>query len=397
MRIGMLADVYKPHISGVTHYISQNKKALEQWRHKVYVFTLGNESFEDDELYVVRSPAIPLADTGYNLGFRYSRLAQRKLASMDVAHVHHPFISGQLAIRYCRRRNIPVVFTNHTRYDLYAQAYLPMMPGALSESFLQVYMPNFCAACDMVIAPSAGLVKVLRSFGVESPVEVIPNGIDLAPFQTVAEAHARAELGLADRDRVLIYVGRLAPEKNLTFLMRAFVGAQSAVENLHLLLVGDGPEADNLRDRAALAGVGDRVHFLGAVPYETVPGLLKLADAFVTASLTEVHPLSLIEALTAGLPALGIASPGIEDTIIDGANGFLCPNDIAAFTGKLTRLMLDDELRRRFAAGAAASAAQYDVRITAAALLACYERVIEARPRQPARPDLGQQLRDLLT
>ncbi|MBI5829961.1 MAG: glycosyltransferase [Chloroflexi bacterium] len=166
----MLADVYKPHISGVTHYISQNKKALEKWRHKVYVFTLGNESFEDDELYVVRSPAIPLADTGYNLGFRYSRLAQRKLASMDVAHVHHPFISGQLAIRYCRRRNIPVVFTNHTRYDLYAQAYLPMMPGALSESFLQVYMPNFCAACDMVIAPSAGLVKVLRSFGVESPV-----------------------------------------------------------------------------------------------------------------------------------------------------------------------------------------------------------------------------------
>nr|MBI2905675.1 glycosyltransferase [Chloroflexota bacterium] len=393
----MLADVYKPHISGVTHYISQNKKALEQWRHKVYVFTLGNESFEDDELYIVRSPAIPLADTGYNLGFRYSRLAQRRLASMDVAHVHHPFISGQLAIRYCRRRNIPVVFTNHTRYDLYAQAYLPMMPGALSESFLQVYMPNFCAACDLVIAPSAGLVKVLRSFGVESPVEVIPNGIDLAPFQTVAEAHARAELGLADRDRVLIYVGRLAPEKNLTFLMRAFVGAQSAVENLHLLLVGDGPEADNLRDRAALAGVGDRVHFLGAVPYETVPGLLKLADAFVTASLTEVHPLSLIEALTAGLPALGIASPGIEDTIIDGANGFLCPNDIAAFTGKLTRLMLDDELRRRFAAGAAASAAQYDVRITAAALLACYERVIEARPRQPARPDLGQQLRDLLT
>ncbi|MBI2977222.1 MAG: glycosyltransferase [Chloroflexi bacterium] len=397
MRIGMLADVYKPHISGVTHYISQNKKALEQWRHKVYVFTLGNESFEDDELYIVRSPAIPLADTGYNLGFRYSRLAQRRLASMDVAHVHHPFISGQLAIRYCRRRNIPVVFTNHTRYDLYAQAYLPMMPGALSESFLQVYMPNFCAACDLVIAPSAGLVKVLRSFGVESPVEVIPNGIDLAPFQTVAEAHARAELGLADRDRVLIYVGRLAPEKNLTFLMRAFVGAQSAVEHLHLLLVGDGPEADNLRDRAALAGVGDRVHFLGAVPYEMVPGLLQLADAFVTASLTEVHPLSLIEALTAGLPALGIASPGIEDTIIDGANGFLCPNDIAAFTGKLTRLMLDDELRRRFAAGAAASAAQYDVRITAAALLACYERVIEARPRQPARPDLGQQLRDLLT
>ncbi len=397
MRIGMLADVYKPHISGVTHYISQNKRALEQWRHKVYVFTLGNESFEDDELYVVRSPAIPLSDTGYNLGFRYSRLAQRKLASMDVAHVHHPFISGQLAIRYCRRRNMPVVFTNHTRYDLYAQAYLPMMPGALSESFLQVYMPNFCAACDMVIAPSAGLVKVLQSFGVESPVEVIPNGIDLAPFQTVAEARARAELGLADHDRVLIYVGRLAPEKNLTFLMRAFVGAQSAVENLHLLLVGDGPEADNLRDRAALAGVSDRVHFLGAVPYEAVPGLLKLADAFVTASLTEVHPLSLIEALAAGLPALGIVSPGIEDTIVDGANGFLCPNDIAAFTGKLTRLMLDDELRCRFAAGAAAAAAQCGAGITAAALLACYERVIEARLRQPARPDLGQQLRDLLT
>ncbi len=395
MRIGMMADVYKPHISGVTNTIALNKHTLEQWGHKVFVFTLGNENHEDNELYVVRSPAIPLSDTGFSLGFRYSRVAQRKLASMDVVHVHHPFVSGRLAMRYCRPRRIPLVFTNHTRYDLYAQAYLPMVPEALSETFLQAYMPGFCAACDLVIAPSTGLLKVLRSFGVQTPIEVVPNGIDLAPFNAPPVERARADLGLKASDRLLIYVGRVGPEKNLAFLLRAFAGAQAAVDNLYLLIVGDGPEMDNLRDQAARAGISERVRFMGPAPYESVPGVLAIADAFVTASMTEVHPLSLVEAMASGLPAMGIESPGIEDTIHDGENGFLCRDDLPTFTARLVRLMLDDDLRRKLAAGAKASAAQYDVRRTAAVMQSHYEQLFEARQRQGARFDLRERLLEL--
>ena len=115
MRIGQLTEVYKPFVNGVTNFISLHKRVLESWGHKVFVFTLGHEDYEDDELHVIRSPAIPLSDTGYHLSFRFSRRARKKIKTMDVLHVHHPFISGRQAISLGKRYDIPVVFTNHTR------------------------------------------------------------------------------------------------------------------------------------------------------------------------------------------------------------------------------------------------------------------------------------------
>ncbi len=194
MRIGMMADVYKPHVSGITHYISLNKRYLEEAGHEVFIFTFGDLDYADDETGVIRSPGFPLVDTGYTLNFRYSRQAKALLQTMDLVHVHHPFLSGRLALRYCRPLRIPVVFTNHTRYDLYAQAYLPLLPEEISGTFLQTYMPPFCAAVDLVISPSAGMAGVLRGLGVTSPVEVVPNGVDLERYREVCE-DCRDEFG----------------------------------------------------------------------------------------------------------------------------------------------------------------------------------------------------------
>ena len=157
MRIGMMTDVYKPHVSGITNYISLNKEYIEKAGHEVFIFTFGDLDYKDDEQRVVRSPGLPLTDTGYYLSFRYSRRAKALLQTMDLVHVHHPFLSGRLALNYCRPLRIPIVFTNHTRYDLYAQAYLPLLPEEFSDTFLQSYMPTFCQAVDLVISPSAGM------------------------------------------------------------------------------------------------------------------------------------------------------------------------------------------------------------------------------------------------
>ena len=380
MRIGLLADTYKPHISGVTHYISLNKQVLESRGHEVFVFTFGDLDFPDDETHIVRTPGVPVADTGIHLGFRYSSSARRLLETMDIAHVQHPFLSGRLALRYCRPRNIPIVFTNHTRYDLYAQAYLPMLPDVVGTSFLQAYLPSFCREIDLVIAPSAGLKKVLRDLDVSGPIEVIPNGVDLGRFEEDIQPVPRLELGISDADVVLIYSGRLGPEKNLTFLVRAFAGAQTAYPDTRLMLVGDGPERDNLEDLAARSGLQDKVIFAGMVPHDDVPCYLTAADAFVTASVTEVHPLSVIEALACGLPVVGIDSPGVGDTITDGENGFICRNDLAAFTAKLTRLIADTELRSKMSDHARESALEYDIQRTSRLVEAHYE-ALAARPK----------------
>lgn len=384
MRIGMMADVYKPHVSGITNYISLNKRYLEALGHEVYIFTFGDEDYPDDETNVIRSPGLPLLDTGYYLSLRYNAQARRLLNTMQVVHVHHPFLSGSLALRYCRPRGIPVVFTNHTRYDLYAQAYVPVLGEALGETAMEAYLPLFCRMCDAVIAPSPGLRKVLQRLGVQTPIEIIPNGVDLSRFQSPPMPIARQDLGYSPQDVILIYVGRLGPEKNLPFLLRAFNGTVQACNRARLLVVGDGPERDNLEDRTQHMRIQEQVKFLGMVSYEEVPRYLAMADAFVTASVTEVHPLSLIEAMAAGLPALGIDSPGIGDTIQDGETGYLASEeDLAEFTAHMVRLVMDGEARRRMGENARRASAAYDIRQTCQQVVELYQRVrVRAAPRR---------------
>jgi 1,2-diacylglycerol 3-alpha-glucosyltransferase len=397
----MMVDMYKPHVSGITTYVSLNKKVLEGLGHRVFVFTFGDQDYEDDELNVVRTAGLPLNfnDTGFNMSFRYNKVAQRKVRSMDLIHVHHPFLSGTLALRYATSRGIPVVYTNHTRFDLYAQHYMPsFVPDAVGMAFLKSYLPNFCKRCDLVISPSAGIEVVMRDLGVEAPIKVIPNGVEIEPFRNPIKQLTRADVGLPDDAVVLIYLGRLSPEKNLNTLLQAFLGVAAAGPNVVLALVGDGPDVESLRQQASESGLGERVKFLGKVPYSDVPAYYKLADAFVTASETEVHPLSLIEAMAAGLPAVGMSSPGVGDTIVDGVNGLLSRPDLAAFTAKLMLLVVNTEARRAMAERAEADALQYDINRTVAVVLEQYERLV-THARRPLRrwSLLSQSVRNMLT
>lgn len=379
MRIGMMADVYKPHVSGVTNYIALNKAYLEQLGHQVFIFTFSAGDYVDDEPNVIRSPSLPLLDTGYYFNLRYTRAARRLLQTMDVVHVHHPFLSGPLALLYCRQRGIPIVFTNHTRYDLYAQAYLPVLPDVVGNAALQSYLPAFCRACDLVISPSPGMREVLKQFGVDVPIIVIPNGVDLKPFENPGQPVKREELGFQEGDIVLLYVGRLGPEKNIDFLLRSFTGAIQAYDNLRLALIGGGPEKENLEDWVHRTGIQHAVRFVGAVDYKQMPRYMAMADAFVTASVTEVHPLTVIEAMAAGLPVVGIRSPGVGDTVIDGETGFLVPKeDLAMFTAKLIRMAVDTSNRVRMGQQARVEAQKYAIERTAQLLLEQYERVVQS-------------------
>lgn len=377
MRIGMLADTYKPHISGITNYIDLNKQYLEKAGHDVYIFTFGDEDYPDDEPRVIRSPGLPLVDTGYYLSFRYSRQAKKLLQTMDVVHVHHPFLSGRLALRYCRPLEIPIVFTNHTRYDLYAQAYLPGLPENISLSLLETYMPDFCAAVDMVISPSPGMATVLRKLKVEAPITIVPNGVDIHRFQQAAAPEQRAKLGFSSKDTLLIYVGRLAPEKNLQFLLKAFLGVAETIEDIHLLLLGDGPSRDELQESLINNPHARQVHFFGRIDYDQLPNYLAMSDLFVTASISEVHPLSIIEAMAAGLPVLGIHSPGVGDTVIDGRTGLLSSEDLPAFTAKMTRLCLDPTQRRAMGQAARQESGRYAITRTTQTIISHYEQLVQ--------------------
>jgi 1,2-diacylglycerol 3-alpha-glucosyltransferase len=385
MKIGMMADIYTPHISGVTHSIKLTKQVLQNKGHEVFVFTFGDLDYEDEEENIIRSPGVPLADTGIYLGFRHTSATQRLIQRMDILHVHHPFISGQLALHYGRPYRIPIVFTNHSRYELMAQAYFPLLPDQVGTALLGAYLPRFCREVDLVIAPSKGVERLLRELDIDVPVEIIPNGVDLSPFAQEIDPISREELGVGKSDVLLINVGRLSPEKNLTFLIRAFAGVQAAYPETHMLLIGKGPERDNIEHLTAQSGLDSYIHFGGAIEYEQIPRFLAAADAFVMCSVAEVLPLSVIEALAAGLPVLGIHSPGVSDMVVDGENGLLSTNDLAVFTAKLVRLVSDRELRIRLGQNARSSAEEYSIERTSGLLEGHYIRLRKKRAKERRR------------
>src|SRR5574341_174488 len=395
MRIGMMTDVYKPYVSGITNYIDLNKRALENAGHEVYVFTFGDLEYQDDEPRVIRNPGLALADTGYYLSLRYKTRHKKLLQTMDVVHVHHPFLSGRLALNYCRSARIPIIFTNHSRYDLLAQAYLPRMPDEVSHSFIQAYLPDFCEAVDLVISPSAGMEKVLRELGVNSHIEVIPNGVDLRKFHQ-AKPFPRSQFGFTEEDILLVYAGRIAPEKNINFLLESFAGIAQMIPNIYLLIVGGGKKQfeEQLQNLILQLGITSRVRSTGMISYKDMPSYLPMCDIFVTTSTAETFGMSTVEAMSAGLPIMGIHSAGTSDIVEDGKTGFLSIEDMAAFTAKLTYLCLDPSLRKQMGLAAREASKEYDIERTTKTLLGHYTRLTQTT--KPVKQSFDQRLYAIL-
>jgi glycosyltransferase involved in cell wall biosynthesis len=159
-------------------------------------------------------------------------------------------------------------------------------------------------------------------------------------------------------------------------LLRAFAGIASTYDKVGLLIIGDGGERENLEDRVRIMDISDRVHFTGMIPYHELPAYMKVADAFVTASVTEVHPLSVIEALASGLPVVGIQSPGVGDTIEDGVTGYLAPEeDLAVFTAKISRIVTDREAREKMAIKAKEISKIYSIENTTQTMIDRYQKL----------------------
>ena len=378
MRIGMMADIYMTTVSGVTNSLTLSKRWLEKMGHEVYIFTFGDDEVIDNEKNIIRTTGLPVIDTGFYLNLRYNRIARHLLYTMDIAHVHHPFVSGSLAMRYCVPRNIPIVFTNHTRYDLITQAYIPILPESIGDAALKAYLSPFYRACDLVIVPSQSMLKVLEEhFGIVSPVEVIPNGLDLTPYRSVSQPFDRTLFGFNDNHVISTYIGRLSPEKNLSLLIRAFYGMAMTYDHVRLLIVGDGPDRENLETQIKHMNLSTKVHFTGMVEYKDIPAYLAACDIFVTPSSSETFGLSTVEAMAAGLPVLGMDAPGSRDIIEDGITGLITSDDVAVFTAKLILLSTDHGLRKKMGKQALLLSKKYDIQTTTGALLQHYERLVE--------------------
>lgn len=390
LKIGMVTACYKPVINGVTRMVSLYKTYLEAQGHQVTVFTMGSPDPAGDEAGVVRTPGLALRDTGYHINMRYTPEAQMLLGQMDIIHCHHLFMSVEMAHRYGR---CPIVYTNHTRYDLYSGAVITL-PQPAADAIMRQIWPEFTDYADVVITPSESVRNVMLDFGVTRPIEVIPNGIELEAYRHPAAPHTKASLGLPADAPVFIYVGRLSQEKSMETLLEQFAIVLEAVPAAQLLLVGDGPQAAELRELAYLLDITANVRFLGALPVADVPNYLAVADSFVTASESEVHPLTIIEAQAAGLPVVGVVSPGVADTVVHGRSGILTIEPNGGLAAAMVALAVDPDRRQRLSVAARDDSHQFDINHTIARTVELYRRLQITRPDLQRHQRHGRSLRN---
>lgn len=323
MRVGFFTEVYHPVVNGIVASVDGLAGGLRALGHEVYCFAPRVPGYEERDEPVFRMPSLPLpTSTPYRLTVPVVSRRNRHaiINRLDILHAHSPFVTGWMAVRYARRLRIPLVYTYHTQLEEYAH-YVPFEPHATRRA-ASTLTRSFANLADAVIVPTASMRDHLIDLGVTVRVEVIPSGIDLTQFGSGARsAPLRESVGVRSGERMLLFVSRLAREKNVDLLLDA---VRACTVPAHLVIAGDGPEREALQARAQEYRIGDRVTFLGAVERHALPDLYASADAFVFPSVTETQGLVLVEALAAGALVIAADAPPVRE-VLDGAGRLVAP------------------------------------------------------------------------
>ena len=388
MRIGIFTESYPPIINGVSTSVQTLIARLEAAGHTAFVFTSRYPHYIDERTGIFRFPSFnSLVEPDYVLPIPFSPRIARIIPTLklDIVHSHSPFFLGLMARRVARTLNLPHVATNHTLYTEYAH-YLPLLAPVVTRRLLVRWMRRFYDTCDQVLAPSQLTRRVLtEQYRVQSPVTVVPTGIPEPPYVLARPAEVRQELGLPPDACVLLYVGRLAPEKNLDLLLQAFVQIAAQTNDTYLVLAGSGKSRSGLESRARALGIHRRMRFAGFLGRTKLDPLFQASDVFLFPSKTETQGLAVGEALAAGLPAVVVNVGGAPETVRDTIDGFLVADDASALAQASLRLLSDPALRRRMAEEARRGAASRTPDKIGAQVIAIYEALITARQARGTR------------
>ena len=378
LRIAHFTNTYFPVMSGVVRSISTFRQAQEKLGHTVFVFGQEAQNYEDKEPYIFRYPSFNIPIRNYPATIPVSNHIDWVLPKLklDVIHAHHPALMGNAAADKCEKLNIPLVFTHHTRYQEYAQ--FMAMPDEMVKEIIELQMANYMQKCQHIVVPSESIKRMVESvYGIEERVTVIPTGIDLEPYQSANGRSVRQQRQWGDDKKVILSVGRLAGEKNFETLIKAFAIVAKKHDDIILAIIGDGPDKSVLQKLASKEGVGDRVDFVGRVPFAEMPNYLKAADFFAFASITETQGLVTMEAMAADLPVIAVAASGTSDIVEDGKDGILTDNNPESLAEGIDRVMADPDLAAQLRKGAMAKAQKFETLNVTKRMIDVYAQAIE--------------------
>ena len=387
MNIALFVETYAPYINGVATHVKLLKQNFERLGHKVLVVTASpnhrHHTVIDDVLYCPAKPMKRLY--GFGLASPVSRTRTQILQAFnpDVIHIHQEFGVGFFGLKMGKLLNVPVIYTMHTMYDEYLHYISPVaqvMP--ITKELVHKYSKYFGKSADVIVGPSDKVVDYFRVCGVRKKVIVMPNGVNTDEYgedninrDLVKKVKARC--GIPEGKTVACFAGRLAKEKSIDMLLSYWTENFKNSDDLHLLIIGDGPVKPELEAQAKKLNIYSNVTFAGAQPHNEMPAYYAQCDAFVTLSLTEMHSISMLEAMASGLVILQRRDVRNSGQIEEGVNGYLY-DDSAQF-GKILRSVasLSQEQKRDLRHQVSNSARRYGTAELAKKLIDVYSGAIE--------------------
>lgn len=348
MRIGIFTESYEPIVNGVSVCVSTLRDELTRRGHEVFIFAPSFKGYEDKHENVLRLPSkhtVFMRDYPFPVPFAPKTRELFASLKLDIVHTQTPFVLGLFGAKWARQFGVPLVSTNHTLYTEYAH-YVPIRPKAITQFSLRKLMKWYYSGCDAVVVPSGPVEKILRSFGVKNHIEVIKTGVVcIPPIKPEDRGKIREKYGIRDDDFLLLYVGRVAREKNLGMLLSAFKKVSAEHSNARLLIVGGGPALAETKVLASELDLMDRLVFAGMLPRQKIEPIYASADAFAFPSTTETQGIAICEALSAGLPVVAVNAGGIPENIQPGVDGFLTNDDADEFADRINFLITHKDER----------------------------------------------------
>lgn len=354
MNIGIFTDTYIPQINGVVTVTRNLVEGLREKGHNVYIITVEHPDAIPME-GVFRLPSIKfIMEPQHRLSFPiipHSLNKKLKNLNLDIVHTHTEFGIGIIGRTVAKKFSIPHVHTVHTYYEDYLH-YVPLL-----ENFLKFYMRTelrkYCNKASRIIAPSRKIKSTLEEYGVTTPINIVPNGIDLEKIKNIKNEEKmvtkfKENFGIKDNDIPIVFIGRIAEEKSIDKLLENFAKINENIPQTKLIIVGNGPDLYDLKEYTRKLNLSEKVVFTGALKWpDEISVAYKISKLFMSASSSEVHPITFIEALSIGLPIVAYEDLSVIDMVKNNENGYLIKDKKQLWKGAV-KILKNPELLNKF-------------------------------------------------
>ena len=381
MRILMISDVYFPRINGVSTSIQTFKTEFESKGHDVVLIAPDYPAPYDHHENIIRIPsrAIPFDPEDRMMKYRdiIKLIPKLKPYQFDLVHIHTPFVAHYAGVKIANTLGIPCVITYHTLFEEYLFHYIPFVPKFLLRLFARRFSTSQCNQANGIIVPSSVIVNLLKEYGVDNNLKIIPTGINADKFIQNNGNNFRTKFGIPENKKVLLNVSRVAFEKNIGLLIEMLNKAKTLLPDVHLVIAGEGPAKNSYVEQANKLGLNDHISFVGYLDRDSeLIDCYHSADLFVFSSKTETQGLVLLEAMAAGTPVVSIAAMGTKD-VLEGCEGaIITDGSVDDFCRKVVTLLQNQDTMAKLANEAVLYARQWDAAALAGNMIEYYDKIV---------------------